>query len=286
MMDSSNQPAGQQPERWQNIVVIIALILTLVAGASFRLVGVNWDENQHMHPDERFLSLVWNVIVPVDNLGDYFNTETSTLNPANQGYGFFVYGTLPLFMVRYLGQALGQTGYDTITLLGRQVSAIFDVMTVLLVFAIGLRLANKWVGLLGAAFYAFAVLPIQLSHFATVDTVTNTFAYLAIWAAIWALTRSEPKFREEQSKLARIFSSLAPYLLFGVALGAAAASKINAVVVALVLPLAEWVRIRRMNEEQREKGLLLAVRNVAVAAVVSFLVFRIGQPYASTALVL
>ncbi len=90
MMDSSNQPAGQQPKHWQNIVVIIALILTLVAGASFRLVGVNWDENQHMHPDERFLSLVWNVIVPVDNLGDYFNTETSTLNPANQGYGFFV----------------------------------------------------------------------------------------------------------------------------------------------------------------------------------------------------
>ncbi len=152
MMDSSNQSAGQQPKHWQNIVVFIALILTLVAGASFRLVGVNWDENQHMHPDERFLSLVWNVIVPVDNLGDYFNTETSTLNPANQGYGFFVYGTLPLFMVRYLGQALGQTGYDTITLLGRQVSAIFDVMTVLLVFAIGLRLANKWVGLLGAAF--------------------------------------------------------------------------------------------------------------------------------------
>ncbi len=155
-------------------------------------------------------------------------------------------------------------------------------MTVLLVFAIGLRLANKWVGLLGAAFYAFAVLPIQLSHFATVDTVTNTFAYLAIWAAIWALTRLEPKFPEDQSKLVRIFSSMAPYLLFGVP-WAQRLPQINAVVVALVLPLVEWVRIRRMNEEQREKGLLLAVRNVAVAAVVSFLVFRIGQPYASTA---
>ncbi|MBG0788611.1 MAG: glycosyltransferase family 39 protein, partial [Anaerolineaceae bacterium] len=224
MMDSSNQLAGQQPKRWQNIIVLIALILTLVAGATFRLVGVNWDENQHMHPDERFLSLVWNVIVPVDTLGDYFNTDTSTLNPANQGYGFFVYGTLPLFMVRYLGQALGQTGYDLITILGRQVSAIFDVLTILLVFAIGRRLANKWVGLLGAALYAFAVLPIQLSHFATVDTVTNTFAYLAIWAASWALTRPEPEFREEQSKFARILISLAPYLLFGLALGAAAAS--------------------------------------------------------------
>ena len=76
------------------------------------------------------------------------------------------------------------------------------------------------------------------------------------------------------------FISLAPYLLFGLALGAAAASKINAIMVALVLPLAEWVRIRRLDEEAREKAFLLAVRNVVVAAVLSFLVFRIGQPYA------
>ena len=174
----------------------------------------------------------------------------------------------------------GQLGYDPITIVGRYVSASFDILTILLVFAIGKRLYGKWVGLLGAAFYAFAVLPIQLSHFATVDAITNTFAYGAVWAAVWALTRPEPEFREDQSKLTRVFISLAPYLLFGLALGAAAASKINAIVVALVLPLAEWVRIRRLDEEAREKAFLLAVRNVVVAAVLSFLVFRIGQPYA------
>jgi len=280
MMETSNQPAHSQKVHWETAVVIIALILTLLAGAYFRMVGVNWDDSQHMHPDERFLSLVWQAIVPVDNLSDYFNAETSTLNPANRGYGFFVYGTLPLFMVRYLGEALGQVGYDSITLLGRTISAVFDVLTILLVFAIGKRLYNKWVGLLGAMFYAFAVLPIQLSHFATVDTIANTFAYLAVWAAVWALTRPEPIFREEQSKFSRIFISLAPYLLFGLALGAATASKINAVVVAIVLPLVEWVRIMRLDEDAREKALLLGLRNVIVAAVVSFLAFRIGQPYA------
>ena len=280
MMDSSNQTAGQHSHRWQNIVVIIGLIITLVAGASFRLVGVNWDDNQHMHPDERHLSNVQSRISSVSSLSEYFNTDSSPLNPANQGFGFFVYGTLPLFMVHYIGEALGQLGYDPITIVGRYISAVFDILTILLVFAIGKRLYGKWVGLLGAAFYAFAVLPIQLSHFATVDAITNTFAYGAVWAAVWALTRPEPEFREEQSKLTRVFISLAPYLLFGLALGAAAASKINAIVVALVLPLAEWARIRRLDEEAREKAFLLAVRNVVVAAVLSFLVFRIGQPYA------
>ena len=177
------------------------------------------------------------------SLSEYFDTENSPLNPANQGFGFFVYGTLPLFMVHYVGEALGQLGYDPITIVGRYISAIFDVLTILLVFAIGKRLYGKWVGLLGAMFYAFAVLPIQLSHFATVDTVTNTFAYLAVWAATWALTRPAPTFREGQSGFARLFISLAPYLLFGLALGAAVASKVNAVVVAIVLPLVEWVRI-------------------------------------------
>jgi YYY domain-containing protein len=280
MMETSNSTTGSQGKSWETVVVIIALILTLLAGAALRLTGVNWDDNQHMHPDERFLSLVWQAIAPVENAGDYFNTDASSLNPANRGYGFFVYGTLPLFMVRYLGEATGQLGYDAITLLGRQVSAIFDVFTILLVFAIGKRLYGKWAGLLAAMFYAFAVLPIQLSHFATVDTITNTFAYLAVLAAVWALTRPAPLAREGQSKWARLFFELAPYLLFGLALGAAAASKINAVVVAIVLPLVEWVRVRRVAEAEREQALLLALRNLVVAAVVSFLIFRIGQPYA------
>ncbi|MFU8826864.1 MAG: ArnT family glycosyltransferase, partial [Brevefilum sp.] len=191
-----NEVTVQNPhprKTWTNLLLVLALLLTVVAGAYLRLVGVNWDEDQHMHPDERFLSLVQVAISPVDSLGEYFDTESSSLNPANRGYGFFVYGTLPIFIVRYAGEALGQTDYHAITLLGRQLSAVFDVATVLLVFGIGKRLYNRWVGLLGAAFYALAVLPIQLSHFATVDTITNTFAVMAMYAGVWALTRPAPE---------------------------------------------------------------------------------------------
>ena len=65
MMESSNQPAKSQSKSWETVAVIIALILTLLVGAAFRMVGVNWDDNQHMHPDERHLSNVQSRIVSV-----------------------------------------------------------------------------------------------------------------------------------------------------------------------------------------------------------------------------
>ena len=280
--------------RWVEVLLVLALILTILAGAYFRLVGVNWDENQHLHPDERFLSLVQVAISPVESAGEYFDTANASLNPGNRGYTFFVYGTLPIFIVQYLGQSLGQTDYNAITTLGRQVSAVFDVLTILLVFVIGRRLYNKWAGLLGALFYALAVLPIQLSHYATVDTITNTFAFLAVYAAVWALTRDsndddlhEPAESEPAEmdgfnwvKTKRVLRELAPYIFFGIALGAATASKINAVSFALILPLVEGVRYFRMSSEARRTAWLPILRNLLVAAVLSFITFRIGQPYA------
>ena len=291
--------------KWGEIFIILALIVTLSAGAYLRLVGVNWDENQHMHPDERFLSLVQVAISPVENASDYFNTAESSLNPANRGYTFFVYGTLPIFIIRYIGESLGQTDYHSITILGRHVSAIFDLMTVVLVFAIGKRLYNRWVGLLGAMFYALAVLPIQLSHYMTVDTITNTFAFLAVYAGVWALRRNSVpgvnKFSTDSnskgdrasmetvdevetainlSEVGRILRDLAPYLLFGIALGAATASKINAVVLAMILPLVEGMRYLQMDQKERQAAIFPILRNLMIAGLFSFIVFRVGQPYA------
>lgn len=294
MTKAADPQGGPARKRWLDILLILALVLTLAAGAYLRLVGVNWDEDQHMHPDERFLSLVQVAISPVDGVSEYFDTETSSLNPANRGYTFFVYGTLPIFIVRYTGEALGRTDYHAITLVGRQLSAVFDVITILLVYAVGRKLYNKWTGLLGAGFYALAVLPIQLSHFATVDTFTNTFGVLAVYGAVWALTREPGQnnthaVQEEgeehhpqtgPSKLIQALRDMAPYILFGVALGAATASKINAVVLAAILPLVEGMRYLGMDPEERREAILPILRNLGVAAVLSFIVFRIGQPYA------
>ncbi len=184
--------------------------------------------------------------------------------------------------------------------MGRRVSAIFDIATILLVFLIGKRLYNKWTGLLGAVFYSLAVLPIQLAHFATVDAISNTFSMIAVYAGVWVLTRARvdpvmnsdtaeevqtPQLAggEENSvwtKVRKWFMASAPYILFGVALGAATASKINAVVFALILPFVEGMRILKLSENERKEAFLSAIRNLMIAAIVSFVVFRICQPYA------
>ena len=62
-------------------------------------------------------------------LGDYLNTSTSPLNPQNRGYGFFVYGDFPIVCRRYIAEWVGQTGYDQVNLVGRQVSALSDLLT-------------------------------------------------------------------------------------------------------------------------------------------------------------
>ena len=49
---------------------------------------------------------------------------------------------------------------------------------------IGRRLYSVKVGLLGAALYAFAVLPLQQSHFYTVDTFGTFFALLTFYFAV------------------------------------------------------------------------------------------------------
>ena len=46
--------------------------------------------------------------------------EVITLNPHNRGYAFFVYGTLPLFIVRFTAEMTGNLGFDALKLLGRR----------------------------------------------------------------------------------------------------------------------------------------------------------------------
>ena len=47
--------AGSNPA-----VAAAVLALILLLGAALRFTGLNWDEHQHLHPDERFLTMVEN----------------------------------------------------------------------------------------------------------------------------------------------------------------------------------------------------------------------------------
>ncbi|MFQ5942184.1 MAG: DUF2298 domain-containing protein [Anaerolineales bacterium] len=264
-------------ETARRYAIEIILVGVLLLAASLRLVGLDWDRKTHMHPDERFLTMVETSIQIPQSVGQYFDTATSTFNPNNVGHTFFVYGTLPIFLVNIAGElieqvgsvliervgieAIGQIGYDQIHIVGRAASAIFDISSVFLIYLIGARLYSRRVGVLAAAFTATSVLLIQHAHFFVVDSFANTFILAGIYFAVRAM---------DEGKLIH-------YALFGVALGMAVASKISAAPLAGVIVLASVVRLWGHEEQPawtRELGSLI------LAAGVSLLTFRILQPYA------
>ena len=56
---SHNDLAAKLRRNW--IPAMLAIIL--IAGAYFRFTGVNWDQDQHQQPDERFMTMVAGQIV-------------------------------------------------------------------------------------------------------------------------------------------------------------------------------------------------------------------------------
>ncbi|MGD9092779.1 MAG: DUF2298 domain-containing protein, partial [Anaerolineales bacterium] len=318
--------------RRRALIIDILLVVVLLVGAYFRAIGIDWGEYQYLHPDERFLVWVGTDITPVKCLddsipanacpaqdkvwmswGEYFDTATSTMNPHNRGHGFYVYGTLPLFMARYAVEWIyGHSGFNQMTDVGRPLSALADLLTVLLVFLIAARVYDRRVGVLAAAFSALAVLQIQLSHFFTVDTFLNFFTWLAIYFAVrvaggrwWTNPPTpgddnDPDAEQEgesdllptspETKTSLPFKQHLsgfikhPYfrlsIAFGFALGCAVASKLNSLPVAIMLPAAFVLTFTPLSTADRKRRAIDTFAYLVLAAVVSILVFRLFQPYA------
>ncbi|MBP9798370.1 glycosyltransferase family 39 protein, partial [Candidatus Woesebacteria bacterium] len=162
------------------VIVLLAIVL--------RVYGYNWDQNQHLHPDERFLTMVATDAKVPQSFSDYLNPDVSTLNPYNLGFNFYVYGTFPVTLTKIIAVGYGMDNYEDIVLLGRILSAVADVGTLLMVFLL-VRVWQKryklpqWTAHFSAFFYAIAVLPIQQAHFFTADTFATFFVFMALVAS-------------------------------------------------------------------------------------------------------
>src|SRR5215211_5945942 len=134
----------------------VALCGIILLGGFLRFNGLDWDQPKgaeaplQMHPDERFLSLVSDRLDWPDGPGQYFDTTASPLNPYNDGgTNSYVYGTLPLFMVKAVATIAGDdpdgvgNSYEKTVIWGRRVTAAFDTATILLVFLLGATVFNR-----------------------------------------------------------------------------------------------------------------------------------------------
>jgi len=250
---------------------LILLIAILALGAFLRAFGLWWDDGLYLHPDERFIAIVSSGRVDLpqpDNFDQVFDPAHSPLNPRRDGPDgeplSFAYGSLPIYVQSVVSWGVNQftntdyQSYQHLYRVGRILNVLLDTLTILLVYLIGRRLFGRSAGLVAAAFYALAVLPIQLSHFFTVDVWLTSFVTAALYFSLRFLDAP----------------SLGRGCALGVAVGCAFATKAS--VPSLIVPLlvvavwTVWTSPRRLT----------VIGYLAIAALLSLAVFTLFEPYA------
>ncbi len=297
-MSTTVETKKQTPRPGRRWLVGVALVVILAAALLLRLYNNNWDANMHAHPDERWIVMVAGEMHLPDGLAQALDPRLSPANPLwNLSQGqvrHFAYGHLPLYLLTISAAALhavGQTllgagasgewvdwlvranSFDGLNLVGRVLSALFDVGTVLLTFLIGRRVYDWRAGLLGAAFVALTVTHIQLSHFYAFDPVAAFFIVLAVYGGI----------RMAQD------GTWGDAVLAGLAAGAAVSSKFSALPILAVLVVGAAARYwaiwradqsgdRRPRRGATTPGQIVGL--VVVAGLMALLAFAITSPFA------
>ncbi|MBD3309351.1 phospholipid carrier-dependent glycosyltransferase [candidate division KSB3 bacterium] len=233
-----------------------AVVAVLVLGIGLRWSGLDWSLPAVFHPDET------RVLYAVQEL------SWENLNPH-----FFAYGSLPIYLLKVVHTAsqrlagwLGLPPHVNFFLAGRAVSALFGSLTLLLLYGFGRRCFSQRVALLSTAFLACTVLHIQLAHFLTVDVLLTFFIVLAVF--LLTILVETPTLRA--------------YLLPGVAIGLALATKISALplyAVFLAAHLLVVVKSRWRQYPTRYAPVWLWGRWL-LALGLSGVVFLLCEPYA------
>lgn len=250
--------------RWRPLAALFGLALL---GLTLRLYGLDWDQGNSFHPDERQILFHVTALAWPNSIAQFLDPVNSPLNPH-----FFAYGSFPLYLLALLSSTLTRFfptlgTFAHLALIGRVLSAIFDSGTILLTGWLGLRLTKDttarqrygWsVALLAATLVAFTPLQLQLSHFYAVDTMLLFFVMLTLLACVSLVDTDAP-----------VRWSLVAGLGYGLAL----ATKFSAAPLVLPLLVAILLRWQRRN-------LFSALGPFFGSLATTALVFLVAMPYA------
>ena len=243
-------PTAEIPRRW----AWSGLAAVLAGGLALRLWGIgqglpyvyNADEADHF------------VLRAVRMFGHGLNPHYFANPPA------FTYLLHFLFAIAYGGGAGVQRAFalhaQDLYTLARASAAVLGTIALWLLYATGARLFDRGVGLLAAAIQAVAFLPVFYAHLALNDVPTLAPLTLTLLGCAGVLRKGRRR----------------DYLLAGVGLGLACASKYTAGI--MLLPLAAAATARYLDGGPRAGGRVLV--GIALAGAAALGAFLIANPYA------
>ncbi|MCD4814680.1 DUF2298 domain-containing protein [bacterium] len=231
---------------WLGVVMVFAMI--------FRLIQPDWYMDRQFHPDERWIFGV-----------------VSQLSYPEAPTGL-QYGTFPLYLLALIKDFVAAIAawfgpMDTnrfVIWSGRMLSAFFDLGTIVFTYLLGVRIlggqAGRRLGLLAAALLSFTVLNIQMAHFFVVDV---PLGMLTMGTIYWAVAMGQTGERKY-------------YILAGVFLGLAAATKTSSAPLVLAVGIGHLLALTRCPVERR----LSLWQDLAMTAGITLAVFFIAMPHA------
>ena len=259
------------------LLLPIALVAFLL-----RVHGLNWDAGYHLHPDERFITIVitdrilpdwppnWHMLLDPD----HSPLNPRSLDPATGQPRDFAYGSLPLYVTKSVAGVMqattgtAWTNYDHIYLVGRVLSALLDIGTLFIVYLLARRYGRGYANL-AAALFAVCVLQVQLAHFFATDTWVTFFATAAVLAFVRAAERQRTR----------------DFVIAGALVGAGVASKAS--VAFLAFPAVASLAIASLRPHaaggQDEGGPVSPRLHALFLALTTFwaalITFAISEPY-------
>ena len=276
----------------------LILSVIVLCGLGLRTWNINFDQGIGSHPDERWTtcSVAPRIALP-SSWAEFRDPQQSPLNPLwnphQQVPEYYSYGHFPLYLgilngelLHYLAPLAEKLAFPPrivnlmvdanqacggMAVAGRLVIALLDTLTIVLLYLLGRRVMGHTIGLIAAAFYAFAAQAIQLSHFFAMDPASTTFTVLAVLGGVMML--------QDRSWRA--------VMITGLGAGLAISSKFSALpilavpVVAAVLII--WDESRRGHCEARQpdgRAQFMAVTGALFAIIIAAVIFCVTSPYA------
>lgn len=251
-------------QRYSSSSILLAIIFSCVflLGATLRIYGNNWDQGMHLHPDERFLTMVTHELSWPASTQEYLSTQTSPLNPHNKKFSFYVYGTWPLIVTKYIATLVRLETYDTLPSVGRFLSVLCEILTLLVVYKMARNIGKSAItGVIAMFLYGTSVLPIQLAHFYTVDSFANFFISLSL---LWLIEKRH-------------------VILIALAFGIAIAAKVSSILILPIVGLSyalqfPWNGLTKTIWTKR----IRVVYTSLLFLIVTLVVVRITYPYVFT----